>query len=357
MLFTELQLNPTAYALRRLRPAPRFGNAIRLPHTSELLQNKNAQWETYPAIEPYKTHRIQVSKRHNLYVAEFGNPDGIPALFLHGGPGAGAPPSSAQLFDPKAYRIILVDQRGAGRSTPKAELRENTTRHLVQDLETVRKKLKISQWLVSGNSWGSTLACAYAEAHPKRVSGLVVGGIFLGRKEEIRWLHQGGIGTLFPELWESFIRAVLPEKHHPKQLLRAYFEAMNHPNLSVRDQAVVAWNRFENALLRAKPDFNPAENRDRACAFIECHYALNNYFLKPNELMKNIRRLKDIPTWIIQGRLDWLCPFDNAWQLFKALPNAKLWEVEGAGHDDIGKFNAFTMATDEFKQRHAANDS
>ncbi|RMG37665.1 MAG: prolyl aminopeptidase [Gammaproteobacteria bacterium] len=289
----------------------------------------------YPPIRPYARHELAVSERHSLYVEEVGNPGGIPAVFLHGGPGAGCEPWHRQFFDPDRYRVILFDQRGAGRSRPHADLEDNTTWHLVEDIEWLRRHFGIKRWLVFGGSWGSTLGLAYAEAHPERVSALVLRGIFLCREHEIRWFYQQGASRLFPDYWEDFIAPIEPEQRN--DLLRAYHRLLTGKDELRRMAAARAWSVWEGrcATLEPNPDV-VAHFRDPrialAMARIESHYFVNKAFLEPNQLLRDAGRLADIPGTIVHGRYDAICPVENAWELHKAWPRSELALQPRSGH-------------------------
>ncbi len=289
----------------------------------------------YPAIEPFAAHQVAVSNIHTLYVEESGNPEGIPVVFLHGGPGGGVSPSYRQFFDPSQYRIILFDQRGAGKSTPLGELRENTTQDLVSDIEYLRKKLGVKKWLVFGGSWGSTLALAYAIAHPTKVTGLVLRGVFLADEEWRKFFFEGeGLQAIFPDEWERF-NAVIPFGQHD-DVIAAYHRLLNHEDPAVRRPAVQAWNRFEvmtsQVLLPHNYVCEPYSSSLEAIARIECHYFLNNCFLKRNELLLGAKVLVDIPTVIVQGRYDMVTPCSAAFRLAHVLHKAKFILVQNEGH-------------------------
>lgn len=304
----------------------------------------------FPEITPYKTQQLQVSKIHSIKVAEYGNPKGKPAIFLHGGPGCGTSDDDARLFNPKTYHIVLIDQRGAGKSTPYACLKGNTTANLVADIEKVRKHLKIDKWLVAGQSWGTTLSLAYAEKHPDKVSGLVLQGIFMARPEEIKWIYKEGASRLFPEYWDKFIEPVPVEKR--KNLVKAYKELLTSPDENIRREAAGSWNSWEGSLMKKNPDPKYIEKfGDPALALLECIYTLKRYFLKPNQLIKNADKIKEIPTWLIQGKCDWDCPPKSARDLHKVLPNSKLMEVPESGHSftEPGIESAYIQATEEYK--------
>lgn len=271
---------------------------------------------------------------HTLYWESVGDPDGIPVVFLHGGPGAGSTPSHRRLFDPRVFRVVIYDQRGAGRSTPLGELRDNTTPHLIDDLERLRRHLGIDRWLVFGGSWGSTLAIAYAEAHPERCLGLVLRGIFLCRPSEIDWFLYG-LGAIFPEVWERFAAHVPPAERH--DLLAAYYTRLTDPDPAVHIPAAKAWSVYEGSCSTLLPSPETvAHFADKVVALglarIEAHYFRNNIFLPPNSLLENAHRLRGIPGVIVQGRYDVVCPVITAHELAREWPEAQYVLVPDAGH-------------------------
>jgi proline iminopeptidase len=309
--------------------------------------------DLYPPLEPYRTHRIPTGGLHELYLEESGNPDGIPAVFLHGGPGAGCESGHRRFFDPARYRILLFDQRGSGRSTPHAELKENTTWHLVEDLERIREELGISRWLVFGGSWGSTLALAYAQAHPQRVSALVVRGIFLCRDREIRWFYQEGASWSFPDWWEDFL-APIPAQERD-DLLHAYHRRLTGDDEIARMAAAKAWSIWEGRTATLLPNaelqaFFASPRVALSLARIECHYFVNQAFLEPGQLLRNAVRIAHIPGVIVQGRYDLICPPRSAWELHRAWPQAELRIIPDAGHSafEPGIRRALVQATDRF---------
>jgi len=310
----------------------------------------------YPAIKPYRTGTLPVSALHRLYFEESGNPRGKPVVFLHGGPGGGTNPRMRRFFDPKRYRIVLFDQRGCGRSTPHASLQENTTWHLVDDIEALRMHLGVQRWQVFGGSWGSTLALAYAQRHPEHVTELVLRGIFLLRRTELDWFYQDplGAGSLFPDLWEHFVAPIPPRERH--QMMRAYYRRLTSPNRATRIAAARAWSVWEAATSYLKTD--PAaiakfDEPDYAAAFarIECHYFVNRGFLKrEDQLLRDVRRIRHLPGVIVQGRYDVVCPLRSAWDLHTAWPEAALCIVPDAGHSafEPGITRELVAATDRF---------
>ncbi len=312
--------------------------------------------ELFPPIEPFHTEMISVSDLHTLHVEQVGNPKGKPVLFLHGGPGGGVRPHNRQYFDPKFYRIILFDQRGCGRSTPHAELRENTTWDLVSDIEKIRKHLDIQDWLVFGGSWGSTLALAYAIEHPKSVRGLILRGIFLCRPLEIEWFYQEGASMMFPELWEKYLEPVPPSQQN--KMVESYYKLLTSPDTEVRLHAAKRWSQWEagtSTLFYDQSAVDNFEEPDLALAFarIECHYFVNHAFFKtPNFLLENVDKIKDIPCWIVQGRYDLVCPPASAWSLYKLLPKATLYMIADAGHSvkETGIYSKLIEIMEEAKK-------
>lgn len=313
-------------------------------------------YELYPETEPFNTGMLPVSDLHTLYYEEVGQPDGAPILYLHGGPGAGSGPKARQYFDPSFYRAVLYDQRGCGKSTPHAELRENTTWDLVEDIEKLRVHLGIDKWVVFGGSWGSTLAVAYAVTHPEHVLGLILRGIFLGRPFEVDWFYNGGTGLYYPEAYEKFL-AVIPEDERD-DMVTSYYKRLTSEDPAVRLEAAKAWSVWEGSVSQLIPD---TENLDEfedpefalAVARIECHYFTNHLFLEDeNELLTKSYDLESIPATIVQGRYDMLCPPVSAWQLKEAMPHAELYMVPDAGHAtrEPGILHRLLEATEKYKK-------
>ncbi len=288
----------------------------------------------YPPLEPYRRGWLAVDSLHALPWEESGNPKGIPVVFLHGGPGGGTSPRHRQFFDPAFYRIVLFDQRGSGQSTPLGELRDNTTQHLVADIEKLREHLQIERWLVFGGSWGATLALAYGEAHPARCLGFILRGIFLGRKAEIDWFMDG-MGHFFPEVRKRFVEALPADERD--DLLANYFRRLTDPDPAVHLPVAHAWSRYEGACSSLLP--NPGlvahfDDDDAALALarIEAHYFVNRIFLPEAALLEHIGRLRDLPCIIVQGRYDIVCPPITAEALARAWPDAEYVVVPDAGH-------------------------
>jgi proline iminopeptidase len=292
--------------------------------------------ELFPPIEPYRTGKLKVSKLHTLHYEESGNPKGAPLVFLHGGPGGGIDADYRRYFHPKKWRVVLFDQRGCGKSTPHAELRENTTWDLVADIEKLREHVGIERWVVFGGSWGSTLSLAYAETHPKRCKALVLRGIFLLRQSELEWFYQEGASQLFPDAWETYLEPI-PAKERG-DMMRAYYKRLTSRDRAVRREAARAWSVWEGTTskLRADPKlvkkFSGAKFAD-AFARIEAHYFVNKGFLeRDDQLLRGVKRIRRIPGVIVQGRYDVVCPMRSAWDLSRAWPEAKLVVVPDAGH-------------------------
>jgi proline iminopeptidase len=314
----------------------------------------------YPELSPYRTHRFKVSPVHEIYVEEAGNPRGKPAVFVHGGPGGGLKPEYRRLFDPAAYRIVLFDQRGCGQSTPRSCLEANTTWDLVADMERLREHLHIEKWLVFGGSWGSTLALAYAQAHPERVSALVLRGIFLLRDREIRWFYQDGAGALFPEAWEEYLAPIPPEERG--DMVSAYYRQLTGSDAAARRRAAKAWSGWEarTSKLLVTEDFVQKYTEDEfadAFARIECHYFVHRgFFRRDDQLLADVHRLAGIPGAIVQGRYDVVCPMMSAWALHKAWPESELHVIPDAGHSafEPGILDRLVEVTDRFADRVGA---
>lgn len=310
----------------------------------------------YPPITPYREHTLSVDALHTLHIEECGTPEGIPVVYLHGGPGAGISPTHRRFFDPKRYRIVLIDQRGSGRSTPFGELRDNTTQDLVADIEKVRELLGIERWLVYGGSWGSTLSLAYAQAHPDRATGLIVRGVFLGREEENRWFAElnGGARWIFPERWDRY-EAHIPEDERGN-MLEAYWKRLDHPDEAIRIAAAQAWLGWEDNAATLVHDVDATSTADPldtlAKARIEAHYFRHNTFLEHGQLLRDIDRIRHLPGVIVQGRYDIICPPRSAWDLAKVWPEATL-EMVIAGHsaNEAATTDALVRATDAFADR------
>ena len=311
----------------------------------------------YPEIEPFETERLAVDGLHTIHLERCGNPNGIPVLFLHGGPGTGCTPTHRRFFDPERYHIILFDQRGCGRSTPHAELRHNNTAHLVSDIETIRRHLGINRWLVFGGSWGSTLALAYAEQFTAQTSGLILRGIFLCRKKDIHWFYQEGTSRLFPDYWQDYI-APIP-KSERSNMVKAYYRILTGADSVRQMEAAKAWSVWEGRTATLLPDastetFFAQPEVALSMARIECHYFSHDSFLTPNQLLENASRLASIPGVIVHGRYDVICPMDGALALHSAWSGSKLMIVPDAGHaaTEPGITDALVTATDEFARTY-----
>jgi len=309
----------------------------------------------YPPIEPYSTGYLRVDANHRVYFEESGNPKGKPVVLLHGGPGGGTEPRMRRFFNPKKYRIVLFDQRGCGRSRPHGSLTNNTTWHLVSDIEALRTRLTIERWLVFGGSWGSTLALAYAQKHPERVTELVLRGIFLSRRSEIDWLYQkGGTAALYPDQWEAFV-APIPTGER-RSMVRAYYRRLTSSNRKAVLGAARAFSIWEAATsyLRPNPDEIAERGRPRqaiAEARIGCHYFLHRgFFRRDGQLLDDMHRIRRIPGVIVQGRYDIVCPMRSAWDLHRAWPEAQFRVVDDAGHSafEPGTARELVRATDKF---------
>jgi proline iminopeptidase len=308
----------------------------------------------YPDIEPYDSGFLQVSPLHSIYYEQCGNPKGKPVVFLHGGPGAGCNAKSRRFFDPARYRIVLFDQRGCGRSKPHAELTDNTTWHLVADIERIREHLGIDRWLVFGGSWGSTLALAYSQTHPGRVTELVLRGIFMLRRWELEWFYQKGCDAIFPDAWEGYLAAIPPVER--ADLMGAYYRRLTSPDSEVRLAAAKAWSVWEGgtSFLHPSADYIAATGGDEfalAFARIECHYFVHGgFFDEDDRLLRDAHRLRHIPAVIVQGRYDVVCPLRSAWDLHRAWPEAELRIVGDAGHSALepGITHELIAATDRF---------
>ena len=301
-------------------------------------------------------HRLAVDPPHQIYVEECGNPKGLPVLFVHGGPGAGCEASHRQYFDPARYRIVLFDQRGAGRSVPHACLEHNTTPLLVADMERIRQLLGIERWVLFGGSWGSTLSLAYAETHPERVMGLIVRGIFLCRPWEIRWFYQEGANRIFADYWQDFVAPIPLEERG--DLLQAHYRRLTGDDEAVRMASARAWSIWEGRTATLTPnqqvvDFFSTPHTALSLARIEAHYFVHDIFLEPDHILRNARRLHGIPGVIVHGRYDVVCPFQNAFELHRAWPEARLELIRDAGHaaSEPGIRAALVRATDEMTAR------
>lgn len=311
----------------------------------------------YPEIEPFETGFLKTSDGvHELYFERCGNPNGLPVVVLHGGPGAGCSPGMRRFFDPDRYHMVLFDQRGAGRSRPHASLEANTTHHLVQDIEQLRARLKIDKWLVFGGSWGSTLSLVYAETHPEVVLGLVLRGIFLCRPQEIQWFYQEGASRLFPELFREY-KSVIPQSEQ-KDLVTAFYRRLTSDDPAIRLRAAKAWTLWEGQTSYLVPDkdkLKDFEEDEFALAFarIESHYFYNQIFLSEEEqILPQAHRLNRIPTKIVHGRYDIVCPIENAFDLYEKLDHCDFLIAQNSGHsaNEAEIRSALVQFTDQFAQ-------
>ncbi len=315
--------------------------------------------DLFPEIRPLVTHSIRVQVPHVLYVEECGSSSGIPAIFLHGGPGAGCKPLHRRFFDPERFRIVLMDQRGCGRSEPHAELAENTTWHLLADMERVRANLGIERWLLFGGSWGATLALAYAETYPDRVLGLVLRGVFLCRHQDINWLYEpGGASRLLPDAWQEFQETIPLDER--ASMVEAYRRRLDGQDELERLRAARAWARWEARAATLQPDPRLVERFTEARAAlslsrIEAHYFANGGFLEPDQLLRHAERLNGIPGIIVHGRYDMVCPLEQAWALQRAWKTAELRMIPAAGHamTEPGIREELVRATNEMAGRFA----
>ncbi len=314
----------------------------------------SARRDLYPEIEPFDSGTLAVSERHTLYYEQCGNPQGKPVIMVHGGPGGGCSSGMRRFHDPKRYRILLLDQRGAGRSTPHADLVDNTTWNLVADMEALREHLGLESWQVFGGSWGSTLALAYAQRHPDKVTELVLRGIFMLRRWELEWFYQEGASRLFPDAWERYLEAIpLVERG---DLISAYHRRLTSDDAATRVAAARAWSVWEAAtsFLHQDPQFMAAhEADDFALAFarIECHYFVNGGFFEvEDQLLRDVGKIRHIPATIVQGRYDVVCPPQSAWDLHRAWPESDLKMIPDAGHSafEPGNIDALVRATDQY---------
>jgi proline iminopeptidase len=308
----------------------------------------------FPPIEPYANGMLKVDDIHTLYWEECGNPQGVPVLFLHGGPGAGATPTHRRFFDPAAWRIVIFDQRGAGRSQPLGETRNNTTELLIQDIETLRRQCGVERWHVFGGSWGSTLAIAYAEEHPERCLGLILRGICLMQKSEVDWFLYG-IRIFFPEAWETFAHFV-PQGER-RDLLAAYSRIFEGTDAARRLEAIRTWAQYESTCSVLVPNIDapqgPGDDQHRTgLALIEAHYFRNNLFTPDGKLLENVERIRKIPGIIVQGRYDVVCPIATAHALHLRWPEAEYHVIPDAGHSALepGIRSALVEATEKFKE-------
>lgn len=316
-------------------------------------------FQLFPELATFNADMLVVSKKHTIYYEECGNPDGYPVVFLHGGPGSGCNSTQRRFFDPAFYRIILLDQRGCGRSTPAGCIDDNDTNLLISDIEALKHHLNIQQWLVFGGSWGSTLALTYAIAYQASVSGLILRGIFLSRQSELDWFL-GEVSRFYPECWEKLL-AFIPAEEQTKPL-EAYSSRVFSDDISIAGPAAIEWNAFESSIMSLLP--RPATipnttpiDTEIARARVQIHYILNQCFVGQRDLLNEAKALSAIPTTIIQGRYDMVCPPISAWELKKAMPHAKFEMIADAGHSamEIGITSALVEATEAFKNAQQDN--
>ncbi len=310
----------------------------------------------YPELKPYNRHQLRVSEIHELYLDEAGNPEGIPILFVHGGPGSACNFASRRYYDPEVYRIITYDQRGCGRSTPHAELRENDTQNLIGDMEAIRKFLGIESWVLFGGSWGSTLALLYAQDFPDRVLGLVLRGIFLCRRADLDWLYVKGASRVFPDRWKEFV-GFIPEPER-ENLVEAYYRRLTGVDELARMAAAKSWASWEIHCSRLRPSADvqkliSKQHNALAMSRIESHYFMNNGFIEENQILNGLSRIEHIPVKIIHGRYDMVCPLDNATELHDRWGNAsELFIIRDAGHSasEPGIIDALVRATGDLAE-------
>lgn len=310
----------------------------------------------YPEIKPYARHELAVAEPHVLYVDESGNANGLPVVFIHGGPGAGCDALSRRFFDPNLYRIVTFDQRGCGRSTPHASLDNNSTWDLVADLERIREHLGIDKWVLFGCSWGSTLALAYAQSHPERVHALLLRGIFLCRPQDFHWFYQEGASRLFPDYWEDYLAPIPAEERG--DLMQAFYKRLTGPDQIAQMHAAKAWSTWEGRTATLRPNPQVVErfsdsHRALSIARIECHYFVNNAFLEADQLLRDMPKIAHLPGLIVHGRYDLICPLDNAYALHQAWPNSELQIIRDAGHaaSEVGITDALVRGADEMARR------
>ncbi len=328
---------------------------MNVTHRKSLVGPAESLRPLYPPIEPYDSGHLAVDDHHRIYYEQCGNPQGKPVVFVHGGPGGGAGEDYRRFFDPAAYRIVLFDQRGCKRSTPYASLVDNTTWHLVEDIEAIRRKLGIERWMVFGGSWGSTLALSYAQRHPEHITELVLRGIFMLRRSELLWFYQEGASHMFPDAWEHYL-APIPEVERG-DLMSAYYRRLTSDDEQTRLAAARAWSIWEGSTSLLYPDAEKIAETgadDFAVAFarIECHYFVHGGFFEvEDQLLRDVDVIRHIPTVIVQGRYDVVCPARSAWDLYRRWPESDLVIVDDAGHSafEPGIRSELVAATDRFR--------
>ncbi len=320
--------------------------------------------EFYPEIEPYNSFHLDTGSMHRVYVEEAGSPQGIPVIFLHGGPGSGCNPNHRRYFNPDKYRIIIFDQRGCNRSEPRGEVTDNTTQHLLQDMENMRQRLDIDQWLLFGGSWGACLALLYAEVHGQHVSGMILRGTFLARQQDLDWFIKSGVNRFLPEAWER-LKAAMPASQQ-EDLISAYHAALHGEDADVRVKAAKTWSEWCTRIVTwnftgsgndQSGNNGSGVDEDKIVdeVSIETHYALNRYFIENNQIMKNINRVPPVPVHLVHGQLDITCLPEASWLVSRAITGASLEIVPGAGHlaMEPRMIDALVRATDDFAERHA----
>lgn len=312
----------------------------------------------YPVIKTYAEHRLKVTPPHEIYVEECGNPEGIPVLVVHSGPGAGCEGYHRQFFDPDLYRIILFDQRGAGRSTPHAELSHNTTQDLIDDMETIRDYLNINRWVLFGGAWGSALSLLYAQTYPQNVRGMILHRVFLGRQHNIDWFYQSGASKIFPDYWEEFV-SVIPENER-ENLIKAYSKRLTGRDELARMSAAKHWSLWQARTCSLHPHLHLIDHFSDphfaiALATIETHFFLNQCFIEDNQIIDNCNKLRHIPNIIVHGRYDMVCPLHTAWELHLACPASELMIIRDAGHSirEPGIIDALILATKKMAKQES----
>ncbi len=315
--------------------------------------------ELFPPINPNAEYRLRVGSCHEIYVEESGNPAGIPVVFLHGGPGSGCKPYHRQFFDPQHYRIILLDQRGCGRSTPLGEITENTTQDLVADLETIRTKLGVERWVIFGGSWGSALGLVYAQTFPNRVLGMILRGSFLADKRDMAWFFEDGVRRIFPDAWQDFVTTIPPSEQ--ADIVGAmYRRVIENPDRDMQLAAAKAWMRWSGRIVTFSLDPQGPQSESSGPgneiikkARIECHYAYHHYFLSQGQIFNNIKELHNIPVILIHGRRDLTCLLESSWRLHQLIQGSEFIIVPTAGHlaTEPAMVDALVNATDRMAQR------
>lgn len=310
----------------------------------------------YPVKEVFHQQMLKVSEIHDIYFEQYGNPEGIPVLFVHGGPGGGIHPDCRSFFNPDKYNVILFDQRACGKSTPFACLEENTTWDLISDMEKIREHLKIENWILFGGSWGSTLSLSYAIKHATRVKALVLRGIFTLREKEVQWFYQDGCSKLFPDAWEKYIEPIPPEERD--DFVSAFYKRLKSEDQQIRSQAAKAWSIWEGTTANLITDPKSIEKSAEdsfadAFARIECHYFSNKGFFEEDAwILNNLNKIQNIPCEIVQGRYDVICPAETAWELHRGLKNSKLHIIQDAGHSafETGIRKKLVQIMDEYTE-------